>query len=79
VEALLTQTFSVCFKSVHIACCYECPQNRVDVFERGITLPGRAEVTLSATMPGRLQESTALQLCEVKVCLRTGHEGPERV
>ena len=76
-ETLRTHPFSVRFKNVHIACCYECPPNRVNVFERGITLPGRPEVSLAATTPCRLQLSTVLLIWKGKVRPITGHEGPE--
>ena len=67
VEALRAHLFSVRFKNVHIACCYECPPNRVNVFERGITLPGRVEESLAATTPCRLQLSAVLQIWNGKV------------
>jgi len=34
---------------------YKCTPNTVNVFETGITLPGRSEVSLAATAPCRLQ------------------------
>ena len=65
------------FQKVHIACFYECPPNGVNVFERGITLPGRSELSLAATTPCRLQLYTVLLTWKGKVRPRTGHEGPE--
>jgi LIM domain-binding protein 1 len=52
------KVFSVCFKNVHSNRSYECDPDTVNVFERGITLPGHCEVSLAATTPCRLELRT---------------------
>jgi hypothetical protein len=61
-EALRTQhhDFNIRYKNFHSDWNYACTPNRVNVFETGITLPGRSEVSLAATTPYRLQLCTEL-------------------
>jgi hypothetical protein len=49
------QAFYTRFKNVHNDWNYECTTNRVNVFEIGITLPGRYEASLAAATLCRLQ------------------------
>ena len=58
-EALRAElhVFPYHFKNVHIDRNYKFAPNRVNVFETGITLPGRSEVSLAAATQCRLQKS----------------------
>jgi hypothetical protein len=52
---------SIRFKNVRSDWSYECTPNTVNVFETGITLPGRSEVSQAATTPCRLQLRAVLE------------------
>jgi hypothetical protein len=43
------------FQNAHSNCSYDCTPSTVNVFETGITLPDRSQVSLAATTPCRLQ------------------------
>jgi hypothetical protein len=49
------KAFSTRFKNAHSKWSYQCTPYRVNVFGRGITLPGHAVVSLAATTPCQLQ------------------------
>jgi hypothetical protein len=45
------QEFYIRYKKIQSDWSYECTANTVNIFERGITLPGRSEVSQAATAP----------------------------
>ena len=49
------QLFSTSFKNIYGEWGHHCTPNWVNVFEIGMTLPGRCEVSLAVTTPCRLQ------------------------
>jgi len=49
------RAFYIRFKTVHSDCSYECTASTVNVFETGITLPGRSEGSRAVATPCRLQ------------------------
>ena len=64
------KAFSVRLKNVRSDRSYECTRNRVNVFDTGITLPGRSDLSLAAATLCRLQLCTVLgSLAGKKSCL----------
>ena len=53
--------FCVCFKNVHSDQNYKCTPSPVNVFERGITLPGHSEVSLAVNLLYQLQLCVVLR------------------
>jgi hypothetical protein len=51
----MRQDSIICFKNVHSDGRYECTAYAVNVFEIGITLPGRSDGNLPVATPCRLQ------------------------
>jgi len=53
-------TSNFCFQTVHSDWSYECTPNTVNVFEKGITPPGRYVGSQAATTPCRLRLGSVL-------------------
>jgi hypothetical protein len=52
--------FCIHFTNVRTDCSYECTPSSVNVFVKGITPPGRSELSQAATTPCRLQQCAVL-------------------